>query len=114
FIISSIFPWQPSAARHSPAVPLGRCGHSPYVVRMSHVPAALPLDDEIAPVPRRVVRAWALWDFGQQAFNTVILTFVFSVYITAAVAADRDHGAAVLATWQAWGGLALALLAPAL
>lgn len=66
------------------------------------------------PVPRRVVRAWCLWDFGQQSFNTVILTFVFSVYIATGVAADPDRGAAVISSWQAWAGLVVALAAPAL
>ena len=26
--------------------------------------------------------AWAMWDWGTQPFNTVITTFVFSVYLT--------------------------------
>ncbi len=67
-----------------------------------------------SPVPARVVRAWGLWDFGQQAFNTVILTFVFSVYLTDAVASDPTRGAAVFSNAQAWAGLLMALLAPAL
>ncbi|MPV48945.1 MFS transporter [Pseudactinotalea sp. HY160] len=66
------------------------------------------------PVPPKVVRAWGLWDFGQQAFNTVILTFVFSVYLTDAVASDPTRGAAVFSNAQAWAGLVMALLAPAL
>ena len=83
-------------------------------MRMTNTPVEPVQDVDVAPVPRRVVRAWSLWDFGQQSFNTVILTFVFSVYITSGVADDADHGAAVIASWQAWGGLTIALLAPAL
>lgn len=67
-----------------------------------------------APVPRRVVRAWCLWDFGQQSFNTVILTFVFSVYVTGTVAANELTGTQVFSNAQAWAGLVIALLAPAL
>lgn len=67
-----------------------------------------------APVPARVVRAWGLWDFGEQAFHTVILTFVFSVYLTSAVAADPTHGATVFSSAQTWAGIVMAVLAPAL
>ena len=31
------------------------------------------------------VFAWGLWDWGSSAYNAVILTFVFSVYLTDAV-----------------------------
>lgn len=66
------------------------------------------------PVPARVVRAWGLWDFGEQAYHTVILTFVFSVYLTNGVAADPTRGATVLSAAQTWAGIVMALLAPAL
>ncbi|WP_156223634.1 MFS transporter [Pseudactinotalea suaedae] len=81
---------------------------------MTNVPTAAPQDDELAPVPRRVVRAWSLWDFGQQSFNTVILTFVFSVYVTGTVADSELRGTQVFSNTQAWAGLAIALLAPAM
>lgn len=67
-----------------------------------------------SPVPARVVRAWGLWDFGEQAFHTVILTFVFSVYLTTGVAADPTRGATVFSAAQTWAGIAMAVLAPAL
>ncbi|MFV0253485.1 MAG: MFS transporter [Beutenbergiaceae bacterium] len=70
------------------------------------------IDDEPAPVPARVVRAWTIWDFGQQSFNSVILTFVYSVYVTG-LASDPDYGAQLFSNTQAWAGLAIALLAPA-
>ena len=37
---------------------------------------------------RKQVFAWAMWDWGSAAFNAVILTFVFSVYLTDAVGDD--------------------------
>lgn len=41
------------------------------------------------PAPRPATRgqiiAWGLWDWGSAGFNTVILTFVFSVYLTSSV-----------------------------
>lgn len=39
-------------------------------------PAAQASDDE-APIPKRKIYAWALWDWATQPFNTVLLTFVW-------------------------------------
>ena len=35
------------------------------------------------------VFAWGMWDWGSSAYNAVILTFVFSVYLTDAVGRVR-------------------------
>lgn len=56
--------------------------------------------------------AWALWDWADAAFNAVITTFVFSVYLTQAVAADPDTGSTWLGTSQAIAGVTIAVLAP--
>ena len=45
-----------------------------------------------SPPTRGQVLAWALWDWGSAAFNAVILTFVFSVYLTDAVGDDLPGG----------------------
>lgn len=34
---------------------------------------------------RRTVLAWGLWDWGSAAFNAVLVTFIFSVYLTDSV-----------------------------
>jgi UMF1 family MFS transporter len=64
---------------------------------------------------RRQVLAWSLWDWGSAAFNAVIVTFVFSVYLTDAVGKDLP-GRVSASSWLGWalgaGGLAIALLAP--
>ncbi|ACQ78897.1 major facilitator superfamily MFS_1 [Beutenbergia cavernae DSM 12333] len=69
-----------------------------------------------APAPRRQVVAWGFWDWGQQAFQTIILTFVFSVYLTTAVAEqvnDSDtRGTQALSNAQTIAGVAIALLCP--
>ena len=89
-------------------------------------------------VNNKVVRAWALWRWGTQPFNSVILTFVFvSLYLTSAkfspLAADQTPvacdnaannatayctGLAQLASqWSAWNavaGLLVLLFAPVL
>ncbi|WP_372593740.1 MFS transporter [Actinotalea sp.] len=94
-----------------------------------------PVDVPPRTVRRRVV-SWALWDWGSAAFNAVITTFVFTVWltsdafvdpaITAAAALEGDAGGSATealtraidqhSTWLGWGltaaGLVIALLAP--
>ncbi|WP_448070856.1 MFS transporter [Georgenia yuyongxinii] len=53
-----------------------------------------------------------LWDLGSNAFNTVILSFVFSVYVTGTVAADPENGQQVYSNAQTVAGILVALLAP--
>lgn len=55
---------------------------------------------------------WALWDWGEAAFNAVITTFVFSVYLTEAVAPDPTTGSTWLGVSQAIAGVTIAVLAP--
>jgi len=80
------------------------------------VSTAAPLEPP-APVrvPRRRVLAWGLWDSGSAAFNAVILTFVFSVYLTDSVGKDLP-GSISANSWLGWSlgisGLFIALLAP--
>ncbi|HEY4152373.1 MAG TPA: MFS transporter, partial [Pseudolysinimonas sp.] len=33
-------------------------------------------------IPGKQVVAWAFWDWGSSAFNAVVTTFVFTVYLT--------------------------------
>ncbi len=69
------------------------------------------------PATRGQVFAWGLWDWGSAAFNTIVLTFVFSVYLTDSVGDDLP-GAVSANSWLAWSiglaGLVLALVAPVL
>lgn len=64
------------------------------------------------PVPRSQVVSWAVWDWGSAAFNAVIVTFVFSVYLTDSVGETVDGAD----TWFSWSigiaGLFIAVLAP--
>ncbi len=39
---------------------------------------------------RLTVAAWALWDWGSAAFNAVLVTFIFSVYLTDSVGQQID------------------------
>jgi UMF1 family MFS transporter len=67
------------------------------------------------PFTRGQVLAWGLWDWGSAAYNAVILTFVFSVYLTDAVGAELT-GPVSANSWLGWSvgaaGLLIALLAP--
>ncbi|RTL68489.1 MAG: MFS transporter [Pseudonocardiaceae bacterium] len=78
--------------------------------------APVPTEPSVpARVPRRQVAAWGLWDTGSSAFNAVILTFVFSVYLTDSVGKDLP-GTVSANSWLGWSlgisGLFIALLAP--
>ncbi|MDA3643002.1 MFS transporter [Saccharopolyspora indica] len=60
----------------------------------------------------RAVFSWALWDWGSSAFNTVILTFVFTVYLTEGVAVDPESGSTALGVALTIAGVCIALVAP--
>ena len=67
------------------------------------------------PVTRGRIVAWAVWDWGSAAYNAVILTFVYSVYLTDAVGDDLP-GTISANTWLGWSlglaGFFIAVLAP--
>lgn len=66
------------------------------------------------PVSSRIgVFSWALWDWGSASFNAVIITFVFTPYLTKAVASSEESGSAALGWSMAAAGLVIALVAPA-
>ena len=64
---------------------------------------------------RSQVLSWALWDVGATGVNAIVVTFVFSVYLTRTVGNDLPSAT----TPQSWlfralalSGLVVALLAP--
>ncbi len=63
------------------------------------------------------VWAWGLWDWGSAAFNAVIVTFIFSVYLVEGVG-DDVPGPFRASTWlglsSAAGAVLIAIAAPAL
>lgn len=74
------------------------------------------VDNAVAPRTRgRQVVAWSLWDWGSASFNAVIVTFVFSVYLTKGVGEDLP-GPISASSWLGWSigaaSLVLAVLAP--
>ncbi|UCR88333.1 MFS transporter [Mycetocola spongiae] len=59
------------------------------------------------------VLAWGMWDWGSAAFNAVVTTFVFSVYLTSSPEFGGEATvSAQLAWWMSGAGLVIALLAP--
>ena len=78
------------------------------------------MDNVAAPesATRGQIAAWGFWDWGSSGFNTVIVTFVFSVYLTGSVGDElKDITGASADTWYALSigvaGLLIAVLAPA-
>ena len=66
-----------------------------------------------APSPTRgSVLAWSLWDWGSAAFNAVVTTFVFAVYLTGSSFGEESAVAAQLGWALAIAGLLIAVLAP--
>ncbi|WP_396124832.1 MFS transporter [Corynebacterium sp. HS2168-gen11] len=63
------------------------------------------------------VISWALWDMGSAAFNAVLITFVFSVYLTDSVGTSINSQFSA-SSWYGWAiaaaGFFIALLAPVL
>ena len=57
---------------------------------------------------------WALYDWANTAFATVIQTFVFSAYLVRQVAPDEEAGGAMWGLAIGLGGVAVALCAPVL
>ena len=66
---------------------------------------------------RRGIAAWCLFDWAASAFNTVIGTFVFSIYFAQSIYGDSGTDAAGSALWGytlGLTGLAVAVLSPVL
>ncbi len=45
-----------------------------------------------APLNRRVIGAWSLYDFANQAFTTLVVTFVYATFFTEVIATDSVTG----------------------
>ena len=58
------------------------------------------------------VVSWALWDWGSAAFNAVVTTFVFTVYLTSSSFGDANSTSSALGAGMAVAGAAIALVAP--
>ena len=69
---------------------------------------------EPPPAPTRGVVAWALYDWANSPFTTLIITFVFSVYFGRAVVGDEVQGQVLWGYAIGVSGIIVALLSPVL
>jgi len=58
--------------------------------------------------------AWALWDWAEQPYPTIMQTFIFPVYLAGAVATAAQNADVALGWATAISGVILALIAPVL
>jgi UMF1 family MFS transporter len=68
----------------------------------------------VTPESGRAAFAWALYDWANSAFPTVVSTFVIAAYFTQGIAPDPATGQAQWGWMQAAAGLAIAILSPLL
>ena len=67
-----------------------------------------------ASTKKRGTFAWALWDWAEQPFPTIMQTFIFPVYLAGAVATAGTNADAQLGVATGIAGIVLALIAPVL
>jgi len=63
---------------------------------------------------KKSILSWCLYDAGNSAFATVIVTFVFSVYFARSIVGDETNGAALWSYAIATSGFVVALASPVL
>ncbi|WP_405282676.1 MFS transporter [Gaopeijia maritima] len=63
---------------------------------------------------RKAVQGWALYDFANSAYTTLIVTFIYSVYFTQQVAPDGITGTALWSRGVTVTAVLVALLSPVL
>jgi UMF1 family MFS transporter len=71
----------------------------------------LPADPQ-TPATRRGLIAWAMYDWANSAFTTVVITFVFATYFAKGVVGDEQLGASYWGFAMGLSGLSIAILAP--
>lgn len=65
-----------------------------------------------APVSKKTISAWTLWDVGNASFNAIMTTFVFAVYLSSSNFGEDGRPAAFLSVGLTIAGVLIALLAP--
>jgi UMF1 family MFS transporter len=70
--------------------------------------------NELQKLKKRITFSWALWDWAEQPYPTLMQTFIFPVYLTGAVASGIKNADQQLGWATAVAGLLLAFIAPVL
>ncbi len=63
---------------------------------------------------RRAIASWCLYDWANSSYNTIVMTFIFSVYFARGVVGDEVAGASRWSAALTVAGLLIALLSPVL
>jgi UMF1 family MFS transporter len=63
-------------------------------------------------IKKKTILSWCLFDFGQTAFSTVIVTFVFSAYFAKMVATNETIGISDFGFALSISGIFIAILSP--
>jgi UMF1 family MFS transporter len=61
---------------------------------------------------KRATFAWALWDWAEQPYPTIMQTFIFATYIVGSSFGDKAANTQALATIGIIAGIAVALMSP--
>jgi len=61
---------------------------------------------------RRATWAWALWDWAEQPYPTIIQTFIFATYITSSAFGDKDTNTNLLSVGNMVAAILVAISAP--
>ncbi|MGC2864486.1 MFS transporter [Corynebacterium glutamicum] len=72
-------------------------------------------DRATKPTPKPPIVPWAFWDWGSASFNAVLVTFIFSVYLTDSVGATLPEGSNATSLYSmavAIAGVIVAVVAP--
>lgn len=63
--------------------------------------------------PRKLATwAWALWDWAEQPYPTIIQTFIFATYITSSAFGDKDANTSLLSVGNMVAAILVAVTAP--
>ncbi len=61
---------------------------------------------------RRAIFGWAMYDFANSAFTTLVVTFIYATYFTQAIAEDATSGTGYWSIGVTISALAVAILSP--
>jgi len=70
------------------------------------------MNDTVAIRGRWVLSSWCFYDWANSAFTTLVVTFIYSAYFTAAFTDDPGHGTALWSRGIVVSSLLVAVLAP--
>lgn len=73
----------------------------------------MPARNATAP-DRRAIGSWALYDFANSPFTTLVVTFIYSTYFTQAIAGDAIRGTVLWSRAITVSAIAVALASPVL